>query len=63
VIVSQREMPRTTKTIGVCDATTLAEVPRGPVSFDETHNAVANDYLNQVKKALVQTVERLGILR
>jgi hypothetical protein len=40
---------RTTKTIGVCDATTLAEVPRGPVSFDETHNAVANDYFNQVK--------------
>ena len=25
--------------------------PRGPVHFDETHNAVANDYLNQVKNA------------
>ena len=37
--------------------------PRGPVHFDETHNAVANAYLNQVRKvdgawtnALVQTI-------
>ena len=41
--------------------------PRGPVSFDETHNAVANDYLNQVKNVdgawtntLVKTIPNVG---
>jgi branched-chain amino acid transport system substrate-binding protein len=41
--------------------------PRGPVHFDETHNAVANDYLNQVKNidgvwtnVLVKTIPDVG---
>jgi branched-chain amino acid transport system substrate-binding protein len=41
--------------------------PRGPVHFDETHNAVANDYLNQVKNVdgawtnvLVKTIPNVG---
>ena len=41
--------------------------PRGPVHFDETHNAVANTYLNQVKEvdgvwinSLVQTIPDVG---
>lgn len=41
--------------------------PRGPVKFDETHNAVANTYLNQVKNVggvwtntLVQTFPNVG---
>ena len=41
--------------------------PRGPVHFDKTHNAVANTYLNQVKKidgvwtnSLVETIPDVG---
>jgi branched-chain amino acid transport system substrate-binding protein len=41
--------------------------PRGPVHFDETHNAVANDYLNEVKKvgdtwtnSLTATIPNVG---